>query len=115
MPHNVRGKMDKSERNNGGDAIDEKTEAADSKAGDGEQGRSGGKKAKVAQTPRCQVEKCTADLSKEYFRRHRVCELHAKARKVLLLGFEQRFCQQCSRPYINCISSSGGCTISILS
>ncbi|KAH7576962.1 hypothetical protein ACOSQ2_002350 [Xanthoceras sorbifolium] len=47
----------------------------------------------------CQVEKCTADLSdaKQYHRRHKVCEVHAKAQFVLVAGIRQRFCQQCSR------------------
>ncbi|XP_052206564.1 squamosa promoter-binding protein 1-like [Diospyros lotus] len=47
----------------------------------------------------CQAEKCTADLSdaKQYHRRHRVCELHAKAPVVMIAGIRQRFCQQCSR------------------
>ncbi|XP_018814874.1 squamosa promoter-binding protein 1-like [Juglans regia] len=47
----------------------------------------------------CQAEKCTADLSdaKQYHRRHKVCEFHAKAQVVLVGGIRQRFCQQCSR------------------
>lgn len=47
----------------------------------------------------CQAEKCTADLSdaKQYHRRHKVCEIHAKAQVVLVSGIRQRFCQQCSR------------------
>ncbi|KAA8524344.1 hypothetical protein F0562_010767 [Nyssa sinensis] len=47
----------------------------------------------------CQAEKCTADLSdsKQYHRRHRVCEHHAKAQVVIVAGIRQRFCQQCSR------------------
>nr|KYP53368.1 Squamosa promoter-binding-like protein 4 [Cajanus cajan] len=47
----------------------------------------------------CQVEKCNADLheAKQYHRRHRVCEYHAKAQVVLVDGVRQRFCQQCSR------------------
>ncbi|KAI4322698.1 hypothetical protein L6164_022368 [Bauhinia variegata] len=47
----------------------------------------------------CQAEKCTVDLSdaKQYHRRHRVCEYHAKAQVVLVGGMRQRFCQQCSR------------------
>lgn len=47
----------------------------------------------------CQAEKCTADLTdaKQYHRRHKVCELHAKAQVVLVGGMRQRFCQQCSR------------------
>lgn len=47
----------------------------------------------------CQVENCMADLSdaKQYHRRHKVCEVHAKAKVVLVAGIRQRFCQQCSR------------------
>lgn len=47
----------------------------------------------------CQAEKCAADLSdaKQYHRRHKVCEHHAKAQVVLVAGVRQRFCQQCSR------------------
>ncbi|CAL5405883.1 unnamed protein product [Camellia sinensis] len=48
---------------------------------------------------RCQAEKCAADLTeaKRYHRRHKVCELHAKASVVMVAGLRQRFCQQCSR------------------
>ncbi|WVY99470.1 hypothetical protein V8G54_025540 [Vigna mungo] len=47
----------------------------------------------------CQAEKCNADLheAKQYHRRHKVCESHAKAQVVLVHGTKQRFCQQCSR------------------
>ncbi|XP_071695559.1 squamosa promoter-binding-like protein 3 [Rutidosis leptorrhynchoides] len=47
----------------------------------------------------CQADKCTVDLTeaKQYHRRHKVCELHAKAQAVLVAGTHQRFCQQCSR------------------
>ncbi|XVF70170.1 hypothetical protein PTKIN_Ptkin11bG0139600 [Pterospermum kingtungense] len=47
----------------------------------------------------CQVEKCGLDLSdaKQYHRRHKVCEIHAKAPMVVVAGIRQRFCQQCSR------------------
>ncbi|CAJ1956607.1 unnamed protein product [Sphenostylis stenocarpa] len=47
----------------------------------------------------CQAEKCNADLheAKQYHRRHKVCEYHAKAQVVLVHGIRQRFCQQCSR------------------
>lgn len=47
----------------------------------------------------CQAEKCNANLNdaKQYHRRHRVCEYHAKAQIVLVAGTPQRFCQQCSR------------------
>jgi hypothetical protein len=51
------------------------------------------------QSPKCQVEGCKADLSgvKDYHRRHKVCDFHSKAAKVVMGGREQRFCQQCSR------------------
>ncbi|XP_062224102.1 squamosa promoter-binding-like protein 3 [Phragmites australis] len=60
------------------------------------------KKAKVAQSAQnsyCQVEGCKIDLSsaKDYHRKHRVCEAHSKAPKVVVAGLERRFCQQCSR------------------
>nr|AQQ11834.1 squamosa-promoter binding protein-like protein [Bambusa oldhamii] len=61
------------------------------------------KKAKVAQqntqNSYCQVEGCKVDLSsaKDYHRKHRVCEAHSKAPKVVVAGVERRFCQQCSR------------------
>ncbi|KAK6934246.1 SBP domain [Dillenia turbinata] len=47
----------------------------------------------------CQAERCTADLAeaKQYHRRHKVCEVHAKAAAVIVNGLQQRFCQQCSR------------------
>lgn len=47
----------------------------------------------------CQVENCDADFAdaKPYHRRHKVCELHAKAPAVHLHGLQKRFCQQCSR------------------
>ncbi|KAJ1277850.1 hypothetical protein BS78_04G034700 [Paspalum vaginatum] len=47
----------------------------------------------------CQVEGCKIDLSsaKEYHRKHKVCEAHSKAPKVVVAGLERRFCQQCSR------------------
>ncbi|KAF8082298.1 hypothetical protein N665_0835s0005 [Sinapis alba] len=47
----------------------------------------------------CQVDRCTTDLkeAKQYHRRHKVCEVHAKASSVYLAGVKQRFCQQCSR------------------
>ncbi|XWS33937.1 hypothetical protein CRYUN_Cryun22dG0125900 [Craigia yunnanensis] len=47
----------------------------------------------------CQVDECGANLkdAKQYHRRHKVCELHAKAAFVLVKGIRQRFCQQCSR------------------
>lgn len=55
--------------------------------------------ASAVAVPRCQVEGCHVALveAKEYHRRHKVCEMHAKAPKVVVLGLDQRFCQQCSR------------------
>nr|XP_043625158.1 squamosa promoter-binding protein 1-like [Erigeron canadensis] len=49
--------------------------------------------------PYCQVEGCTIDMTncKTYHRRHKVCEVHAKAPIVITGGSQQRFCQQCSR------------------
>ncbi|KAJ8466182.1 hypothetical protein OPV22_028734 [Ensete ventricosum] len=49
--------------------------------------------------PACQVEGCDADLSdsKDYHRRHKVCEMHAKASSAVVRNAIQRFCQQCSR------------------
>lgn len=47
----------------------------------------------------CQVYGCRKDLSssKDYHKRHKVCEIHSKTAKVIVNGIEQRFCQQCSR------------------
>ncbi|KAF8380514.1 hypothetical protein HHK36_028001 [Tetracentron sinense] len=52
--------------------------------------------------PRCQVEGCHVALvnAKDYHRRHKVCEMHSKAPRVVVLGIEQRFCQQCSRFHV---------------
>ncbi|XP_076948718.1 squamosa promoter-binding protein 1-like [Bidens hawaiensis] len=52
-----------------------------------------------SQVARCQVDGCHVALGsvKEYYRKHKVCEVHSKAPNVLVLGIEQRFCQQCSR------------------
>ena len=52
-------------------------------------------------SPCCQAEKCGADLTdaKRYHRRHKVCEVHAKAAMVEVAGLRQRFCQQCSRSW----------------
>lgn len=58
-----------------------------------------GSKAGCSVPPSCQVDNCNADLSgaKQYHRRHKVCEYHAKAHSVLIADLHQRFCQQCSR------------------
>ena len=52
-----------------------------------------------SQTAFCQVHGCNKDLSssKDYHKRHKVCEVHSKTAKVIVNGIEQRFCQQCSR------------------
>ncbi|ESW06541.1 hypothetical protein PHAVU_010G056200 [Phaseolus vulgaris] len=68
-------------------------------------GAGGGGSVKTAAfgtVPRCQVEGCHVALvnSKEYHRRHRVCDMHSKAPKVVVLGLVQRFCQQCSRFHV---------------
>ncbi|KAL3028237.1 hypothetical protein AAZX31_03G102600 [Glycine max] len=65
-------------------------------------GGGGGKSAPFAMVPRCQVEGCHVALvnAKEYHRRHRVCDKHSKAPKAVVLGLEQRFCQQCSRFHV---------------
>ncbi|RWW72710.1 hypothetical protein BHE74_00019467 [Ensete ventricosum] len=53
----------------------------------------------ASQKASCLVDGCKADLSKsrEYHRRHKVCEAHSKTPVVTVGGREQRFCQQCSR------------------
>ncbi|KAJ8640383.1 hypothetical protein MRB53_017077 [Persea americana] len=51
------------------------------------------------QAPLCQVHGCNMDLSssKDYHKKHKVCEIHCKTTRVTVNGIEQRFCQQCSR------------------
>lgn len=53
----------------------------------------------LSQVPVCQVHGCYKDLSssKDYHKRHRVCDVHSKTAKVIINGIEKRFCQQCSR------------------
>lgn len=62
-------------------------------------GGGGRKTAAFGVVPKCQVEGCHVALwnAKEYHRKHRVCDMHSKAPKVVVLGLDQRFCQQCSR------------------
>lgn len=66
--------------------------------GSEETGSTAGKRPASA-APRCQVDGCCKVLveEKEYHKRHKVCEPHSKAAKVVVLGLDQRFCQQCSR------------------
>lgn len=61
--------------------------------------RGGGSGAGGSTRPSCQADNCSVDLtdSKQYHRRHKICEFHAKATVVLVNGLQQRFCQQCSR------------------
>lgn len=49
--------------------------------------------------PSCQVYGCNKDLSssKDYHKRHKVCDVHSKTPVVIVNGIQQRFCQQCSR------------------
>ncbi|CAL4988120.1 unnamed protein product [Urochloa decumbens] len=50
----------------------------------------------------CSVDGCLSDLThcREYYRRHKVCEMHSKMPVVFVRSLEQRFCQQCSRFHI---------------
>ncbi|CAN4122036.1 unnamed protein product [Withania somnifera] len=52
-----------------------------------------------SEVPLCQVYGCNKDLSssKDYHKRHKVCDEHSKTAIVIVNGTEQRFCQQCSR------------------
>ncbi|OIT31469.1 PREDICTED: squamosa promoter-binding-like protein 6 [Nicotiana attenuata] len=52
-----------------------------------------------SEVPFCQVHGCNKDLSssKDYHKRHKVCDEHSKTAIVIVNGIEQRFCQQCSR------------------
>ncbi|CAK8541340.1 unnamed protein product [Lathyrus sativus] len=76
------------------------------KRGKGYCGGGGGKAATGlavgSSVARCQVDGCHVGLmnAKEYHRRHKVCEMHSKAPKVVVMGLEQRFCQQCSRFHV---------------
>ncbi|KAF1890412.1 hypothetical protein Lal_00041124 [Lupinus albus] len=65
-----------------------------------------GSKARGSVPPSCQVDSCKTDLSdaKQYHRRHKVCEYHAKAPFVLIADHQQRFCQQCSMRCQNLMS-----------
>lgn len=59
-----------------------------------------------SEKPFCQVYGCHKDLSdsKDYHKRHRVCDAHSKTSVVIVSGIEQRFCQQCSRSPLNYVS-----------
>ncbi|XP_038719389.1 squamosa promoter-binding-like protein 6 [Tripterygium wilfordii] len=63
------------------------------------QAKRGRKSGSYSVTPFCQVLGCNRDLSssKDYYKRHKVCDVHSKTAKVIVNGVEQRFCQQCSR------------------
>ncbi|XP_042457507.1 squamosa promoter-binding-like protein 1 [Zingiber officinale] len=66
---------------------------------EGEKGKKSKTQGENSNYPTCQVEGCDADLSetKDYHRRHKVCEMHAKANSAVVRNAIQRFCQQCSR------------------
>ncbi|KAL0372522.1 UNVERIFIED_CONTAM: Squamosa promoter-binding-like protein 6 [Sesamum calycinum] len=55
-----------------------------------------------SQIPTCQVLGCNKDLSssKDYHKRHKVCDVHSKTAVVIVNGIQQRFCQQCSRFHV---------------
>ncbi|GER50470.1 squamosa promoter binding protein [Striga asiatica] len=61
------------------------------------------KRAKITNMPLsapiCRVLGCNKDLSssKDYHKRHKVCDVHSKMAMVIVNGKQQRFCQQCSR------------------
>ncbi|PAN14080.1 hypothetical protein PAHAL_2G383000 [Panicum hallii] len=63
--------------------------------------------------PRCQAERCNADLNEagQYNRRHKVCQTHSKAPVVLVAGLRQRFCQQCSRASEHKLQVASTCSI----
>ncbi|XP_042437113.1 squamosa promoter-binding-like protein 1 [Zingiber officinale] len=66
---------------------------------EGEKGKKSKTQGENSNYPTCQVEACDTDLSKtkDYHRRHKVCEMHAKASSAIVRNAIQRFCQQCSR------------------
>jgi hypothetical protein len=84
----------------GGDAY----ACAEENAGGSRNGKRNRSSSPQYQVPTCQVDACKADLSKakDYYRRHKVCEMHSKATKAPVSRLMQRFCQQCSR----CITCS---------
>ncbi|EPS63628.1 hypothetical protein M569_11157, partial [Genlisea aurea] len=75
---------------------------------DGDKAENSAKKCKVSgaqsssSRAACQVEDCKADLTntKDYYRRHKVCDVHSKSANALVGGILQRFCQQCSRFHV---------------
>ncbi|KAM7280920.1 hypothetical protein ACFE04_008054 [Oxalis oulophora] len=95
-PNNVEGEADddmEDDEEEGSGVDQDKKKTGFGRRGSGS-GGSGG-----ALSPCCVVEKCGADLTdaKRYHKRHKVCEIHAKAPVVMVAGLRQRFCQQCSR------------------
>ncbi|XP_006653653.2 squamosa promoter-binding-like protein 7 [Oryza brachyantha] len=91
----------------GGSGTSHAAQGSSAGGGGGGGGGAEGKRKEKAATaapvvPRCQVEGCDVTLTgvKEYHRRHKVCEVHAKAPRVVVHGIEQRFCQQCSRFHV---------------
>ncbi|XP_074562605.1 squamosa promoter-binding-like protein 1 [Curcuma longa] len=66
---------------------------------EGEKGKKCKTQGENSNYPTCQVEACDADLSKtkDYHRRHKVCDMHARASSAIVRNAIQRFCQQCSR------------------
>lgn len=91
--------------NSGPESVNKWKESGVSKIASSPSGSS--KRARAAnngtQPVSCLVDGCTSDLSncRDYHRRHKVCELHSKTPEVTICGQKQRFCQQCSRYYMN--------------
>ncbi|XP_075079985.1 squamosa promoter-binding-like protein 3 [Nicotiana tabacum] len=54
------------------------------------------KKGSNSEGPCCQVEKCGLDLSgaKKYYKRHKLCQVHAKAPIVFVAGLRQRILEK---------------------
>ncbi|CAD5190304.1 unnamed protein product [Musa acuminata subsp. malaccensis] len=90
---------DEEEQEEAAAEADKKRRPPSSSSSAARRGVSGGGGGGGAPQPCCQAENCTADLTeaKRYHRRHKVCEAHSKAAVVMVAGFRQRFCQQCSR------------------
>ncbi|EFN54653.1 hypothetical protein CHLNCDRAFT_135230 [Chlorella variabilis] len=73
---------------------------------------------KAAGAAVCQVEGCGVDLTglRNFFRKQRICELHARADVVTdTAGRQLRFCQQCTRlePLINFNAGRRSCKTSL--
>ncbi|QCD91184.1 Transcription factor [Vigna unguiculata] len=70
--------------------------------GNGKGSRRGSSSSSSSSSSFCQADECDVNLNmaKSYNRRHKVCERHSKAPVVLVSSIRQRFCQQCSKRFI---------------